>query len=106
MNKKVYISGKISGEDKATVADKFYKAAMEIVHAGLHPISPLDNEVPDVASWEEHMRADIRLMLTCDEVLALPDCQYSPGATLELYIAERLHIPIKHLEDYGNTGIC
>lgn len=97
MAKRVYLSGKISGEPRNAVWLKFREAEKAILRQGDTPVNPLNNGLPVDAPWQQHMRADITLLLTCDEVLALPDAQYSPGATLELYLAERLQIPITHL---------
>ena len=97
MSKKVYISGKISGEPREAVWLKFREAEKTILRRGDTPVSPLDNGLPPDAPWQQHMRADITLLLTCDEVLALPDWRYSPGATIEIRLAENLQNPVTHL---------
>lgn len=97
MAKRVYLSGKISGEPREAVWLKFRNAEREILRQGDTPVSPLDNGLPPDAPWQQHMRADITLLLTCDEVLALPDWRYSPGATIEIRLAENLQIPIRYL---------
>ena len=44
-------------------------------------------------SWECWMRGDLRAMLTCDQIVLLPDWDKSNGALLENHIAERLFMP-------------
>lgn len=90
----VYISGKISGENPELVKQKFQDAEADIEKMGYSPVSPLDNDIPWDAPWEEHMRADIKAMLDCDKVYALRDWDKSQGAQLEVFIAHKLSIPI------------
>lgn len=55
--------------------------------------TPHDNGVPAGAPWSEHMRADIRALTTCDELVYLPGSDASRGATVERYVAAALGIP-------------
>lgn len=90
---KIYISGKISGEDPEQVRQKFDDAKCKIMSSAT-PVSPLDKDIPWDAPWEQHMKADIKAMLDCDKVYALRDWDNSRGAQLEVFIAQKLNIPV------------
>lgn len=92
--KKVYISGPISGRPKEEVENQFRKAAERIQAAGDTPVLPIDNDIPRDATWEEHMRTDIKMLLDCDEVYALHGWDRSQGAALEVNIAVKLHMNV------------
>ncbi|MCI8210714.1 hypothetical protein AUC61_14340 [Pseudomonas sp. S25] len=47
---------------------------------------------PDGASWEECMRRDVPLLVTCHHVATLPSWDKLQGAQLEVYVADRLGI--------------
>ena len=84
---KVYISGKISGENPEEVALKFRSAEGAIRKMGHEPVSPLNNGLPDDASWEDHMAADIAMLLRCQAIYLLDDWNTSRGARIEAEIA-------------------
>ena len=84
---KVYISGRISGLDLATVAKRFYSAQSFIESLGHEALNPLDNKVKDGATWSEHMVADIEMLLQADAIYMLPDWRDSTGARIEHNIA-------------------
>lgn len=88
--KKVYISGKISGIPLEVAKAKFNAAADRIREAGHRPFNPFDNGLPDTATWNEHMKADIAMMMECDEVCMLPCWTTSQGAIIERSIAEKV----------------
>lgn len=92
--KKVYISGKITGEDIHSVIRKFHDAARKIRRFGFEPVSPLDNGLPFPAAWEDHMGEDVKLLLKSDAIYLLPDYEQSKGARLELTIAKELGMPV------------
>lgn len=92
--KKVYISGKITGEDIHRVIKKFHNAARKLRLLGFEPISPLDNGLPFPAAWEDHMGEDVKLLLKSDAIYLLPDYGNSKGAQLELVIAKTLGMPV------------
>lgn len=95
---KVYISGAISGHDKNNVKDKFASAADYLKQQGHEPLNPFDNGLPDSASWADHMRADIKMMMDAELVLMLPCWVESRGAKIELDIAQRIGLPVTHFD--------
>lgn len=96
MRKKVYISGRISGEQVEACKKKFEDACQKARDAGYDPVSPWQNGLPDSAPWEEHMKADIRMLTECDEVWALPDYHLSRGANIEVKLAYNLGMVVKY----------
>ena len=89
--KRVYLSGPITGmRDKNRKA--FAKAA-EVLRKTFNVervINPHDIVLEGSPTWEDHMKADIREMLTCDTVVLLDGWSESRGAKLEEYVARRL----------------
>ena len=81
---KMYLSGAITGHDKAATERKFKDAEQEARRRGYVPVSPLNNGLPESASYEQHMARDLEMLRTCSAVLMLPDWEESPGARREL----------------------
>lgn len=94
MSKRVYISGPISGYDLAERKEAFEKAATRFRKQGYLVSNPFDSGVPDSASWQEHMKADIVMLMQCDIIYMMKDWQCSRGATLERNLAEELGIKV------------
>lgn len=112
--KKIYISGKISGQPVREAIAKFKAVAEKIRRFGFEPVSPFDNGLPLEADWAEHMGKDITLLLRCDAIYLLADYEESEGALIELCVALQRRMPVlveqgarrklatfKTLEDYG-----
>lgn len=94
---RLYLSGPLSAATEEHVAAN--KARMRSAQAALEAaghsvICPLDNGLEPHAKWEEHMRADVRMMLAPDvEGVALMDgWSNSEGAKEEERIAKRFGI--------------
>lgn len=66
---KVYISLPITGKDIEEQKRHAWDVASFLLTAGHTPVSPFNNGLDANASHEEHMRADIRMLLDCDEHL-------------------------------------
>ena len=84
---RVYISGKITGDNYAEVVEKFADAEAQISDLQYFPINPIKNGLPPIATWDEHMVKDIELLLTCDAIYMLTDWEESKGARIEHFIA-------------------
>ena len=65
--KKIYISGPISGYDINERKDAFAKAQEVLELCGYEVRNPFDNGLDREASTHEHMRADLKMLLDCDE---------------------------------------
>lgn len=105
MSKKVYISGRITGKPLHEAKEVFSKAATDLKKRGYIPINPFENGVDEDASWNEHMKADIKLMLDCDMVLLLPDWKHSKGANIEKDLADVLGIKCIDYERNNEKGM-
>lgn len=84
---KIYISGQISGHDLRERKEAFNVAAQRLHSAGYTPVNPFDLNVPDEATYEEHMKEDLKAMLGCDAIYMLKGWAESHGAQVENVIA-------------------
>jgi hypothetical protein len=89
MNKKIYISGAISGLPLDEVEKKFEGAEKLLAGQGYEVVNPLKTVIPQTEPWQVHIAIDIILLLGCDAIYLLPDWIYSKGATLERSVAEQ-----------------
>lgn len=86
---KVYIAGKITGESRASVAEKFSNAMCKLKLAGHLPFNP--SVLPDYeeVDHEDYMHVCYAMIDVCDAIYMLKDWQASAGARAELqYEAE------------------
>lgn len=84
---KIYISGPITGHPRERVERAFAEAEAVIRESGHEPVNPLGNGLPISATWYEHMRADIRMLLDCDAILMIGDWPCSRGVSIEMELA-------------------
>ena len=94
MSKRVYISGPISGYDLAERKETFERAAKRFMMQGYLVSNPFNSGVPATASWEEHMKADIAMLMQCDIIYMLSGWHTSRGATIERNLAEEVGIKV------------
>lgn len=103
--KKVYISAPISGHDLTERHEAFAKWALEVACEGYVAVNPMMNDLPDEAPYTEHMKADIRMLLDCDAMVAPVRWRCSKGCTLEARVAELCGIPvIGRIDDNGRIN--
>lgn len=97
MTGKTYISGPISAptpEKRAANLAKFHEAEAALVALGHSVANPAKNGLPESAHWEEHMRADIKLLMDCDTVALLDGWADSRGARIEYQLAKDLGLRV------------
>lgn len=94
---RVYISGAISGREPNEVRKEFEGAEKLLTSLGWKAVNPLANGLTDAHTWEEHMRADLRLLLECDKIVVLPGWWESKGARLEVFVATELGMEVMPL---------
>ena len=66
----------------------FARAEEELRGRGYDPVNPFNNGVSLDAPYEDHMRADLRMLLGCDGIYLLRGWMASRGACLERTVAE------------------
>ncbi len=93
---KVYISGPISGLLYEEVEKAFNEAETRLKEQGYEVVNPLNNGLPRESIWNEHMRADLKLLLDCDAIYMLNGWEYSRGASLEYDLAIDLGFKLIH----------
>ena len=92
----VYISGPISGKDKIKQRYLFDHAQMEWEQKGAFVVNPFPIAKE---SYEEGLRACIKLLCECDMIYMLNGWSQSLGAKLEHKIANALGMSIIYEED-------
>ena len=93
---KIYISGKISGEPLDVVKQRFADAEnlLNDMNAFDEICNPINNGLPDCASWNEHMVKDIEMLLSCDAIYLMDNWTESTWASIEYDIANRMGMDI------------
>lgn len=90
MNRKVYISGPITGTNDY---ERRFKRAVEFLEfLGDFPVNPV--ELVKDETWEDCMKEDIKLLLDCDTIFMLNGFEKSKGAMLEFNLACSLGMTI------------
>lgn len=88
---KVYISGPITGMNKAKCDAAFNTAAALLFLKGYDAVSPwhISQMLPPSFTYEDYMDIDMVLLKKCDAILMLPGWENSKGATKELTYAKK-----------------
>ena len=84
---KVYISLPITGKDLQQQKSYAGHVASFLSEAGFTPVNPFDNGLGDDAPYEEHIKADLRLMLYCDAIILCEGWLMSKGCVIESNVA-------------------
>lgn len=87
---KVYISGPISGLPFDEVEKAFSEAESKMLEEGFEVVNPLNNGLPRESTWNNHMKADIKLLMGCDTIYLLKGYEDSRGAMIEYDLARIL----------------
>lgn len=101
--RRVYISGPMTGR-LCMNRDAFRWAEDQLRSAGFDPLNPAANGIPEDASYEEHMRADLCMLLQADAIAVLPGWKMSRGAQIETRLASFLGLTIRPIGDYLKDG--
>lgn len=104
--KNVYLSGRITGRDRAEVEQEFKNAAEYVVCLGANYVFNPTAEIVPTCGHELAMRFCLRQLCRSkvlvngqadpyfDVILMLPKWEYSPGACLEASVARAVGIEI------------
>lgn len=85
---KVYVSGMITGIPLDEAKAKFNAAKQRLTKRGYEVVTPFDNGLPHSASYAEHMKADLKMLLDCDAIYMLRGWSYSGGAQIEKEVSQ------------------
>ena len=94
MKKRIYIAGKVTGEDREACTEKFKRAQEELQKKGFKAVNPLEVVNTWEITWENAMKKCIAALMEVEAVYLLPCVSDSPGAKLELSLAQKLGIPV------------
>jgi len=97
MKKKIYICGKVTGEENYHV--NFLNEENRLFALGYEPINPAAC-IPSNEPWQKAMRTAIRMMLLCDGVSMLPNWKSSKGSKFEVFIAKELDIEVRESKEW------
>lgn len=89
--KRVYISGRITGNER--YKEDFKKAESILSELGAIPINPVSEE-DDSHDWSWWMRRDLKILLECDAILMLDGWADSVGARLENLVATKVGMDV------------
>lgn len=93
MNKKIYISGRITGmEQEAPVL--FAQAERMLSSRGWETVNPMTLPHQHDKSWAAFMREDIKALCDCDAIYMLDNWRRSRGAFIEWALATVLGMKI------------
>lgn len=85
---KLYLAGPMSGIPELNFPH--FHAVTALLRRQSHEvINPAEVNSDPAAKWEDCMRADIAVLVTCEGVALLAGWEKSRGATLEHHIAAR-----------------
>lgn len=85
--KRIYVSLPISGRKVEDYTAQCNDACAWLEKHGYEAVSPLKNGLPTEAPIHEHMKADYKLLLSCDAIYLCLDWEYSHGCMNELHVA-------------------
>jgi hypothetical protein len=83
---KVYIAGKVTGENYADCVAKFNAQAEILSKQGYEVVNPMDI-VPEGTDWKTAMQICITELMYCNAFYMLSDWRFSRGAKIELQLA-------------------
>ena len=95
---KIYISGKVTGEDYLLTVQKFKIYENCLKRKGYDVVNPM-NHIEKDTEWNEAMRKALIVMLDCDAIFLLDDWSESKGAKIEFKIAFDLNYKIFRTAD-------
>ena len=84
---KIYIAGKITGQERTAMIIKFEAAAMHLKAQGHHPFIPCVLPEYDDVPHEDYLHVCYAMIDICDAIYMLSDWQQSKGARMELQYA-------------------
>lgn len=103
MEKRVYISGKITGIE-ADARVLFLAAELRLLGLGFEVVNPMGLPHGHDGSWESFMREDLKAMCDCGVIYMLRNWRESRGAIIEHSIALLLGMVVLYEVSDGQNG--
>lgn len=94
IRKKIYISAPISRHDVEERKLFFLQIEKLLVEQGVIPVNPFRNALPDSATYTEHIRQDLMMLLECDGIVRPDRWRMSKGCEIESRVADICGIPV------------
>ena len=97
---RIYISGPIAHYDLDERISTFAQMQDGIEttcrNSGLNVlvVNPFCNGISQSKPWQEHMRADLKMLLSCDVIYMMHGWEHSKGCKLELDVASSTGISV------------
>jgi len=101
---KIYIAGPMSGLPGYNLP-AFAAAALELEALGYDATNPGRHGVIEGYTWQDYMRRALVEMLACDAVAVLDGWENSKGASLEVYVARQLAMPVRPIDEWLNARV-
>lgn len=92
--KKIYIAGKVTGENQMECVYKFAEAQKCLEDQGFEAVNPLEVVGDWETPWTIAMTLCLAALKTCDGILMLPDHIHSRGANIEMVRAIENGLPV------------
>lgn len=110
MKKKIYVSGAISHHDIEERRAAFASCARFCELCGFESVNPFNNDLyrlglAEQASWRDHMRADLQMLLDCDAICMMDGWEESKGCKLELDVASTCGLTVYYESDVRTMRI-
>ena len=96
---RVYLAGPMTGLPGHNFP-AFHAAAAVLRERGHDVVSPAEANAAHVGqwTWEQFMRVDLALLVTCERIAMLPGWARSKGASLEHHVATALGMPVDFID--------
>lgn len=100
MAKKIYMSGPITGYEKAGREKAFEATKARLQAAGWGKVyNPMTDGLDYYSPHAEHMKKDIRELLKCDAIFMMTGWQASKGCITELAVARACGLQVVNESD-------
>lgn len=101
---KLYLAGPMTGY-KDLNFPHFHAVADLLRRQGHEVINPAEVNSDPTMAWEDCMRKDIAVLVTCEGIALLDGWEKSRGATLEHHIARSLSMHVLCAYELTETGV-
>src|SRR3954462_814094 len=96
---KLYLSGPMKGYPELNFP-AFERARKLLRDAGYEVVCPAELGNHDGWEWEDYLRRDLKVLLDCNAIATLSGWDKSEGASLEVYVAQKLKMTVRSVENW------